>query len=147
MAFQYPKGAYSKDGENIFSRACCDRTRSNGFKLREGRYKEEIFYHESGETLEQIVQRSTGGLIPGNIQGQVGWNSDQPGLVEDIPAHCRGLGYMTSKSSFQPKAFYDSVILFYVGWKCVCLSSSEQIMHRNTGLEKPPTNDTLLGGH
>jgi len=36
-AFQYLKGAYRKGGENIFSRACCDRTRSNGFKLREGR--------------------------------------------------------------------------------------------------------------
>jgi len=31
-AFQYLKGAYRKDGENIFSRACCNRTRSNGFK-------------------------------------------------------------------------------------------------------------------
>jgi len=38
-AFQYLKGAYSKDGENIFGRACCDRTRSNGFKLREGRFR------------------------------------------------------------------------------------------------------------
>jgi len=38
-AFQYPKGACRKDGENIFSRACCDRTRSNGFKLREGRFR------------------------------------------------------------------------------------------------------------
>jgi len=37
-AFHYLKGAYRKDGENIFSRACCDRTRSNGFKLREGRF-------------------------------------------------------------------------------------------------------------
>jgi len=37
--FQYLKGAYSKDGENIFSRACCDGTRSNGFKLREGRFR------------------------------------------------------------------------------------------------------------
>jgi len=32
-AFQYLKGTYRKDGENIFTRACCDRTRSNGFKL------------------------------------------------------------------------------------------------------------------
>jgi len=38
-AFQYLKGAYRKDGENIFSRACCDRTRSKGFKLREGRFR------------------------------------------------------------------------------------------------------------
>jgi len=39
VAFQYIKGAYRKDGENLFSKACCDRTRSNGFKLRQGRYR------------------------------------------------------------------------------------------------------------
>jgi len=41
-AFQYLKWAYRKDGENICSRACCDRTRSNGFKLREGRFRLDI---------------------------------------------------------------------------------------------------------
>jgi len=41
-AFQYLKGAYRKNGENLFSKACCDRTRSNGFKLREGRFKLDI---------------------------------------------------------------------------------------------------------
>jgi len=40
--FQYLKGAYRKDGENIFSRAYCDRTGSNGFKLREGRFRLDI---------------------------------------------------------------------------------------------------------
>jgi len=49
-----------------------------------------MFYDENGETLEQISQRGSGGPIPGNIQGQVGRGSEQPGLVEDIPAHCRG---------------------------------------------------------
>jgi len=39
---------------------------------------------------EQIAQRGSGGPIPGNIQGQVGQGSEQPGLVEDIPAHCWG---------------------------------------------------------
>jgi len=38
-AFQYLKGAYRKGGENIFSRASCDRMRSNGFKVREDRYR------------------------------------------------------------------------------------------------------------
>ncbi|KAK4826307.1 hypothetical protein QYF61_007154 [Mycteria americana] len=38
-AFQYLKGAYREDGNRLFSKACCDRTRSNGFKLREGRFR------------------------------------------------------------------------------------------------------------
>jgi len=33
-AFQYLKGACKKDWDKLFSRACCDMTRSNGFKLR-----------------------------------------------------------------------------------------------------------------
>jgi len=41
-AFQYLKGAYGKDGGNLFSKACCDRTRSNGFKLRKGRFRLDI---------------------------------------------------------------------------------------------------------
>ena len=41
-AFQHLKGAYRKDGENLFSKPCCDRTRSNGFKLREGRFRLDI---------------------------------------------------------------------------------------------------------
>ncbi|KAK4826865.1 hypothetical protein QYF61_011984 [Mycteria americana] len=41
-AFQYLKGAYKKDGDKLFSRACCDRTRGNGFKLKEGRFRIDI---------------------------------------------------------------------------------------------------------
>jgi len=41
-AFQYLKGAYKKDGEGFFTRACSDRTRGNGFKLREGRFRLDI---------------------------------------------------------------------------------------------------------
>jgi len=41
-AFQYLKEAYRKDEENLFSRACCDRTRGNGFKVRENRFRLDI---------------------------------------------------------------------------------------------------------
>ncbi|KFQ54597.1 hypothetical protein N334_13556, partial [Pelecanus crispus] len=40
--FQYLKGAYRKDGENLFSKACCDRTRNNGFKLKKNRFRVDI---------------------------------------------------------------------------------------------------------
>jgi len=51
-----------------------------------------MFYDKGDETLEQVAQRSSGGPIPGNIQGQVELGSEQPSLVEDIPSHCRGVG-------------------------------------------------------
>ncbi|KAK4810250.1 hypothetical protein QYF61_013065 [Mycteria americana] len=38
-AFQYLKGVYKKAGEGLFTRACSDRTRGNGFKLKEGRFR------------------------------------------------------------------------------------------------------------
>jgi len=33
-AIQYLKGAYKRAGEGLFIRACSDRTRGNGFKLK-----------------------------------------------------------------------------------------------------------------
>ncbi|KAK4819273.1 hypothetical protein QYF61_000484 [Mycteria americana] len=35
VAFQYLKGAYKKDGDRLFSRACGSRTRDTGTALRE----------------------------------------------------------------------------------------------------------------
>jgi len=42
VAFQYLKGAYRKDGDNLFIKACCDRTSNKDFKLREGRFRLDI---------------------------------------------------------------------------------------------------------
>ncbi|KAK4830241.1 hypothetical protein QYF61_009308 [Mycteria americana] len=41
-AFQYLKGAYKKDGDKLFSMACRDKTNSNGFKLKEGRFRLDV---------------------------------------------------------------------------------------------------------
>jgi len=38
-AFQYLMGAYREDGERLFTRVCSDRTRGNGSKLKEGRFR------------------------------------------------------------------------------------------------------------
>jgi len=41
-AFGSLKGAYRKDGDNLFRNACCDRTGRNSYKLRECRFRLEI---------------------------------------------------------------------------------------------------------
>ena len=38
-AFQYLRGPTRKAGEGLFTRACSDRTRGNGFKLKEGTFR------------------------------------------------------------------------------------------------------------
>ena len=50
-----------------------------------------ILYGEGGEALEAVAQRSCGCSIPGRVQGQVGRGLEQPGLVEGVPAHGRGV--------------------------------------------------------
>ncbi|GAB0191775.1 mitochondrial enolase superfamily member 1 [Grus japonensis] len=42
VAYWYLKGAYRKDGGGLFMRECGDRTRGNGFKLKEGRFRLDV---------------------------------------------------------------------------------------------------------
>jgi len=69
-----------------------------------------MFYDEGGETLAQVAQRGGRCPIPGNIPGQVGRGSEQPDPVEDVPAHCRGVGLDALKGVFRHKPFCDSLI-------------------------------------
>jgi len=43
-------------------------------------------------SMASRAQSSCGCPLPGSVQGQVGWSSEQPGLVEDVPAHDRQVG-------------------------------------------------------
>jgi len=94
-AFQYLKGTWKKDGDQLVSRACSNRTRGNGFKLKEGRFRLNIrkkFFTMRVVKHEQVAQRGGRCPIPGNIQGKAGWDSKQPDRVEDAPARCRRVG-------------------------------------------------------
>ena len=42
VAFWYLTGPYRKAREGLFIRACSDRTRGNGFKLEEGKFRLDI---------------------------------------------------------------------------------------------------------
>ncbi|PKU47008.1 hypothetical protein llap_2722 [Limosa lapponica baueri] len=41
-AFQYLTGAHRRGGEGLFIRECSDRTRGNGFKLKERRFRLDV---------------------------------------------------------------------------------------------------------
>ena len=63
--FQYIKGGYRKEEDRLFSRACGDRTRGNGFKFKEGKFRLNIrktSFTEGGEALKQFAQRDATSL-------------------------------------------------------------------------------------
>jgi len=111
-ALRYFKGACQKDGDKLFCRACSDRTRGDGFKLKEGRFRLDTrmnFFSWAGEALAWVAPIGGGCPIPGNIPGQAGRGSEQPDRAEDVPAQCRGLDWMAFKGPSPPKLFCDSV--------------------------------------
>ena len=75
------------------------------------------WYYMGGETLAQIAQRGGRCPTPGNIQGQAGQRSEQPDLVEDVPAYGRELGTIWSLRSLPTQTileFHDGMIFTYI---------------------------------
>jgi len=50
----------------------------------------------TNEMKDFFAQRNCGCLIPGDVQGQVGWGPGQPELVGGSPAHSRRVGTLRS---------------------------------------------------
>jgi len=75
-------GHCKREGDGLYSRICCDRTRGNGSKLEGVRCRLDIriififFYSLSGKALEHAAQKGGGCPILGDIQGPAGWGSE-----------------------------------------------------------------------
>lgn len=83
-------------GTDELNRACSDWKRGNGFQLEEVRVtldkrKIVMLYHQGSDRAVWVAHIAGKCSIHGNMQGQAGQSSEQPGLA-DVPAHCWALG-------------------------------------------------------
>ena len=113
MAFQYLKGAYKQEGERLFTRVDSDRTRGNGFKLRQGRFRLGIrkkFFTQRVVThwnrlLKEVVDAPSLEAFKARLDVALGslvwW------LVTLHTAG--GLKLYDHCGPFQPRPFYDSM--------------------------------------
>jgi len=112
-AFQYLKGAYKKDGDKLFSRACCNRTRGNDFKLKEGRVRPDV----RNKFLMMRMVKCWNGLprevidAPSLETFKVRLDRALSNLVLCRVSLCLagGLELDDLQGPFQPKPFYDCV--------------------------------------
>lgn len=79
------KGGWEGIGEGLFTGGCSDRTRGNGFKLKDSRFRldlvRKLLTVRVMDDLEQVTQRSCGCPILGRI---VGWGSEQLHLLKGV---------------------------------------------------------------
>jgi len=73
---------------------CSDRSRSNDFRQKEGRFRLDIgkkfFTMRVARHLPRLPREAV--AAPSLEVFKVGWGFEQPGLVEGVPARGRGVG-------------------------------------------------------
>ena len=104
VAVQYLKGGCKKEEDRLFSRAYCDRTRGNGFKLKERRFRVDIkkmfFTVREVEHWNRLLRDVAD--APWSIPGispcpwrhsRSDWTgSEHTDLAVGVPVHCSGVG-------------------------------------------------------
>jgi len=109
----YLKGASRKAGEGLFSRACCDKTRGNGFKLEEGKFRLDIrkkFFmrvvKHRPRLPREVVDAPSLEMFKARLDG-AGSNLTELKLSLLI---AQGLAQMAFNGPFRPKACHDSIL-------------------------------------
>ena len=109
------KGAYKQEGEQLFTRVDSDRTRGNGFKLRQGRFRLDI---RRGFSAERAVKHWN--RLPKEVLDAPFLEAFKAGLDVALGSLvwwlatlqiAGGLKLDDHCAPFQPRPFYDSIIL------------------------------------
>ena len=94
----------------------------DGSELKEGRLRWDIgkkfFPVWVVRPWPRLPREAVANPLPGSVQGQVGWSSEHPGLVEDVPAHGRGFGtrwFLRSLPTQTILWFYPSLLGIHSG--------------------------------
>ena len=125
VAFQNVKGAYKQEGARLFMRVDSDRTRENGFKVRQGRFRLDFrrkFFTQRVVTywnrlLKEVMDAPS--LEAFKLDVAVG------SLVQWLATlHiAAGLKVDDHCARFQPRPFYDSMnsknSLINIVWDCL----------------------------
>ncbi len=108
-------GAYKKDGERLFSRACCDRTRGNGFKIEGGRFRldirKNIFTMRVVEHWPRLPREAVDAPSLETFKARLAEALSNLIWLEMSLLLAGGLDWMAFEGPFPPKPFYDSMIL------------------------------------
>jgi len=110
-----PKGADRKDGEGLFTRACSDRTRGNGSKLKEGRFRLDIrkkfFTVRVVRPWPRLPREAVAAPSLAAFKARLDGALSNLGWWKTSLLMAGGLEPYVLEGPFQPKPLYDSMIL------------------------------------
>lgn len=94
MALKNVRGSIKEGQMKIFTEPCSERIMGNSFQLKKDKFglgMRKTFFYKSGEALASPLRlpRTAVDAPSLEVQDQIGWCCQHPGLVESAPA-CHG---------------------------------------------------------